>query len=143
MKSTMLNKGNGKSDKNEDRENEIDGKITNMQLKQMDENQASEIIVPAQDEGSCGEIKRENQDGEVIANAVLIQNEGSEEREREEANQNGHGEVIANAMLTQIEKSCGREEKEIKEASQDGEITEQKEASCGREEKELEAIAKV
>ena len=95
MKSTMLNNGNDVKD--EDKENEIDGKAnTNKQL----------IEKEANHDGEC-EV--------VVASTKPItpdkENKSSEEKKVEDINENG--EAIANgaSMLMQKEESCNREEK--------------------------------
>ena len=134
MKSTMLNNGNERNeDKNDDEKNEIDGR-NSKQLKETDANEDG-----LKKEIHSSEEKEADQDGEIIANAMLVQNEGSEEKEGEESSQDGGNA----AMLTQDGERHGREE--IKGASRDGEVIaitkqlQQKEESCGRDEIELDA----
>ena len=138
MKSTiMLNNGNERNeDKNDDGINEIDG-CNSTQLKETDANEGG---LTQNKENNSSEEKEADQDGEVIANAMLVQNEGSEENEGEESNQDE-----GDAMLTQDGERHGREE--IKEASREREVIaitkqlQQKEESCGRD--EIELVAKV
>jgi hypothetical protein len=111
MKSTMLDNDNERNDKKDDGNNEleIDGELrcitSSKQLKEMDTNLNKEGDV-TQNEQSRSASSEANQDGEVIANAMLVQDEGSEEKEVEEESQDR--EVI-NKQEQQKGESCGNE----------------------------------
>ena len=106
MKSTMLNNGNERSGASD----QIDGK------ERLSNNNGEGI---AQNKESHSKDPKANQDIKVIANAMLMENEGREEKRTEEANLQGDITTITKSTLAvtmelkEREESCGGKEKDL------------------------------